>query len=556
MPQGNRATRKQRKAQATVVTIVPPNVRTAAPARIPRKSLPIFVSPSQQNTRAPAPRRTLRTAVRGADRMREVTNGTVRAAHNLLRQRAPKDPIAASMMLPHVFPPRRVASQYTSAPTAVSAPYYLEQADWTRLETTVDAERLVAPGSYFAAVSRNPLCAFIEWNSNPTFQHAVYQAQFLDPIANSMISLDNCIQMGSQNIPFQYFESVPSQPFQPHGPTLYAADADDAKVVYLDGTTAHPTIVTFTAMLGTTFKAADTITYRNWNGSAWRAVSTVTRTTTTTFVISINGSGYFGFWFGSNTPDPPANSVTISAQFDISCACMGFHPLPHFDDIAASIEGIRVNAASLMITPHPALLYEGGQCAGVQLPAGVDWQDMFTNNDPFTTISEDANAVVMPLKGGLFGFHKPTDATDFQLTTPVTVRGTEIWAYSNPVSPPGGWLVVAASVGLVDGAYPSGLCYVSACYGVEFRSLNVWFTTLPPQHTVEAFDTALRILRDVPQWHENPTHIRDIMKAIATKGRVALRLAPSILKVLAMLFPGQPAITLALKAAEHVGALL
>lgn len=499
------------------------------------------------------------------------SHGAASASASVMRNISSKLPvgnsIAASLMLPHLYPARRVASQYTSAPTAVASPFYLEQADWSL--GTLTASPPVNNGQYFMAVSRNPLCAFVRQFVNHENEAYKYDGRFFEVGQTGLSEYQEVVLSGATttNIfdihPSIFEAQTDTNPFTPHGDTYYCVDACDRKGFFLNGTGAAPTVVSVTyEPIGNHVIAEASVIMHKWSGSLWEPVQDAILTLSDgkyVGTLGVIGYGYYSLSGVVVISDHDDNlHMHISVSYTGGGFVFGFLPLPHFDDIAASVNALRVNAVSAMLTPHPAMLYVGGQCVGMQLPAGVAWYSPLIHGDPFGSLAEDSTAVTLPLKKGIFGFHKPTDPADFAMTTPVLTRDFEVIGFNNPIHPPGGWTCIVAMVNAGDSgtSWPSGSCHSTVSFGVEFRTTNVWFASLPPQHPVSAFDEALALVKDAQQWHENPLHVKDILRFLQQGAKTGLRIAPSVAKILGVLFPGMSIPATLVDAAQHIGSLL
>jgi hypothetical protein len=197
---------------------------------------------------------------------------------------------------------------------------------------------------------------------------------------------------------------------------------------------------------------------------------------------------------------------------------------------------MRILSSSVMMTPHPSLLYEGGQVSAFQLPGGVDLLDAITTQDPFGYISTQALSITLPLKKGMYGFHRPSSVGDFEFKDFIVNRGGVTTGFDAPLFF-GNWVVMAASVPLVDGAYPSGSCHVTFNFNVEFRTENTWFLQLPPGTAPEDYTNGVALLRNIPQFYENPKHLSDIIKLLRSGARKVLVNSPAILELVGALFP-------------------
>lgn len=493
-----------------------------------------------------------------------VVGASLSASGATLRNLSAKIPsggnsLAASLMLPTVFPARRLASQYTSAPSAVSSPFSVEQSDWSAVPPSLTSS-VLRQGQTVYGVCRNPLCAYFQYFPNPTAVLYTYNAMFYnqngmgtgDLTTQPVYIRDNANEVDLQPT---VFVGSGSATFFPHGDYYYPVDAAGRKGIFLSGTTAFPVNVSVYVASGALVTDPRLLVY-TWNGDGWTRLSAVAFAPggavggVATFAATT--CGYFAFSVCCS-----ANAVcTVQMIFSSNGSVIGFRPLPGIDPLLNSIEAIRVSAAALMVTPHPSTLYEGGQICGIQLPSGVDPFGALLGRDPFTEWSGSANARTMVLKKGMYAFMKPTDVRDFDLQNPARVIEEELFNVVNPMYPTGGWLVMATSVGAVSGSYPAGIAHITRCYGAEFRTTNIWFQQMGPQLTPKDWDLALEIVRVAEQFHENPLHFKDIVNFIGRAGKSALRLAPTVLKLLGPLFPQKDVVAAAALLLQHAGSLL
>lgn len=476
--------------------------------------------------------------------------------------------LAASLMLPTVFPARRLASQYTSAPTAVASPFAVEQSDWTGVPSDLNSS-VVLPGQTMYGVCRNPLCSYFQYYPNPTGQQYGYGAWFYGDQGMNQAGT------GSNNGTIVYTASateVPLNPtawyslntsqFAPHGDWYYSVDAASRKGFFLTATTEKPVTILIKVTSGELLGDPRGLLYA-WNGDLWTRIvehlfdSDPSTSSTPALQFTVTTSGYYALAVSAKPEIADYSGLAnVSIQFTSTGSVVGFQALPGIDPLLNSVENLRITAASLLVTPHTSTLYEGGQVCAVQLPAGVDPMGVLLSRDPFTDWSEDANSATMVLKKGLYGFLKPTDQRDFDLQSFTRIVEEEIYNLYNPIYPQGGWLVAATSVGLVDGTYPAGIAHITRCYGVEFRTTNVWFQQMGPQTTPQDWARALELIKNAQQFHENPLHFKDILNFISRSGKAALKLAPTVIRLLSPLFPNVEIASAAATLLQHAGSML
>lgn len=486
----------------------------------------------------------------------------VRAQTSVLK--STQNPITLGFALPHLFPTPRFSDVFTGAPTAIANPFAVVNADWTSPDGS--ANFAIPKGSYFAAVSRSPLSHSIEWKLLDATKSSIYD--FYGPTPTSATPFSNRfrIEVGGSIIG----DNSNNNPLSPHfsiarhwGDSLYnhihgykyfCVDAGELKGVWVDAdVVAGVSFFSFVVdlpcdTLGTTNRGAFVRCYV-WNGDGWNIAGDTPvfqpGTLGSSAAFQPNISGYYAFSVISNityTTANPVNHFFLTFSQTLKGSGFGFSPLPKIEEMTQNVDGIRVSGVSIMLSPHPSAFNLGGEVAGVQLPPADSWHSVVNTKDIISVVTNLQTAYTGKLKNGIYGFMKPTSTADFAMTEPFIMIDSVVSAYYNPIQPPGGWLVVVAAVGANStggsSTYPGGLAYLTLASGVEYRTTNVWLSVQPPSDDPLMFERGIAALRGVAQWHENPFHIKDIMKSVFSAGKTALRLAPSIANLVAQFVPG------------------
>jgi hypothetical protein len=446
-----------------------------------------------------------------------------------------KDKVALSIALPVAAPPVRFSSVFSSAPTAVASPFTVANADWSQPSTD---PVFIQNGQYLVGVSRDPLTAYLNYfifgSGLSSYQYSALFSSDVGLSSTTRVAL----QIARPYVdlrPQCFVDDYPGVTGRahPHGGTLYCRDFLDTKWVWLNASASRActiscTVVSGTAGVGANFlvNRLDGLTPRNINAVAISA---------TTFTTTVTTPGWHSFQIDESVSQT-MNRYNVSLLFSSSADGLGFHCLPHLDNLIEDVDRMRILSASVMMTPHPSLLYEGGQVSAFQLPGGVDLLDTITTQDPFGYISTQALSMTLPLKKGMYGFHRPSNVEDFEFRDFIVNRGGVTTGFNAPLFF-GNWVVMAASVPLVDGAYPSGSCHVTFNFNVEFRTENTWFLQMPPGTSPEEYTHGVALLRNVPQFYENPKHVSDILKFLRSGARKVLINSPAILELIGALFP-------------------
>lgn len=470
------------------------------------------------------------------------------------------------MTLPHAFPTPRLSTVYADVPTAVASPFLLESVDWTSPGATTD--RMIPKGSFFMAASRAPLQALVRHLEYPDGQESSYRFNFATPSQptpfynrfqmeinqSGVISFPYDLNL-SDTIDPQYLDDAKDGIAgfsHPHGIKYYAVDAGGRKGFWVSNANSLLRItnehyVSPSDMVGTAI-----FRLSQWDGSTWQRTGDIKRMDLSLSPGSVDDFPIPrpGYW--ALDIEAVCEAQTIAAQvleYTIELVGkgpqFGFLPIPKIGSVEASVQSIRTTAVSLMLTQRAAVLSQGGQVTGVQLPSSESWYSSLGSDDPFDTLSNYTGAVTLTLENGMYGFLKPASQPEFDFATPFQIVDEEVSSYVNPIEPHGSWIVIVANVALFTGSYAGGLCHLTASYGVEFVTDNIWFSSIPSSLPPDAFTKALVELKNTQQWHENPLHFKELIRSAMSAGKTALKLAPSIGKLVSQFMPGvNPSIAL------------
>jgi hypothetical protein len=193
-----------------------------------------------------------------------------------------------------------------------------------------------------------------------------------------------------------------------------------------------------------------------------------------------------------------------------------------------SLSGVRFNALSLMYTNKAAELYKSGLTVGVQCPQGSDWTEFIGTGEssPYSQLSSINDAVAMEARNGIYGFLKPTKPSDFDFKSWIDCRGGSVVASYEDLDEDVAFLAIANAIPADNGG-ASQAGQWTICHGIEAGSLDVWRDTQHTSLDPQICDEALNLIRDLPQFYENPLHFADLVSKVKTAVK---KYAPTILK--------------------------
>lgn len=458
--------------------------------------------------------------------------------------------VAASYCLPHELPPVRYAGTFASTPTAVCNPYYLRAQDFTQGQTS--GVPAIPNGQHFVAVFRNVLRALITHVPNTSNLTASYQAYFFDEGSWSYdCTVADTYSKATIPVDPNYLDDIysgNSGHAHPHGDTLYVGSHSGRRGIWMDANAAHNATAVFT--FGPAFNPV--IKPFILDGDDWSPLAEV-QAASATGTVTVTKSGYYAFEIIPSASINSWFSLIVNSSSDF----MGHLPVPYISRKAASVQAVRTNAVSVMLTCEASALNASGKVSGFQTPAGISWMN-YLGTDCFNNVASSQNASTRQLINGTYGFLKPSAIEDFDMETPFTISGGQVIGMDYDLIPKRDYLVVAAeTAATATNVYPGGDCYLTASWGLEFRTDDVWYVCIPPTLTTEDFNRQVAAIRYLQQWHDNPLHFSDIVNFFKSAGRKTLKYAPSLLAAISHIpSPYSKSLGIASGIAEGLGQLI
>lgn len=266
-------------------------------------------------------------------------------------------------------------------------------------------------------------------------------------------------------------------------------------------------------------------------------------------------SGYYSFTIGDINPakNPLTGqpyAVTVAVSWNTSAGvCYGHLSVPDVHNQFGSIDAVRINALSVMFTNTSAAISKTGTLCGVQFDAGTVW----TDSVEFQHFSTKRKATIMESAEGMYGFHKPTGESDFDLLREFAIASDDETAErlsmfpllsdtGFDLIPETSYLGIAYDVTRVNGAVPGGItAYWTRAFGVEYITNDQWRALSKSNLAPENLTAALHLLSETPQWHTNEFHLSDLWNTIKSFARDVVQgvidYGPTVLKGATMLAP-------------------
>lgn len=223
-------------------------------------------------------------------------------------------------------------------------------------------------------------------------------------------------------------------------------------------------------------------------------------------------------------------------------ATFGHFALPQLLNEISKIVEFRVNGASILVSNTSPIIDIQGNIAGGVVPKKKSWMKMAkwaTGDNMITPIVALPDKFVGKASKGIYGFIKPSSEESFDYKAYWTVGPTGITDSKYPIEEEEDFLIVGIVVNQAEGRS----FLVTMDTQLEFTTDSQWKETRIPNFSRNVVDAAMVALRNVPSWHENPTHFKDIANKI---GSILKTVVNGIVKY----GPG------AINVAKTVGALL
>jgi hypothetical protein len=427
--------------------------------------------------------------------------------------------VALSMVLPGAHPTVRMSDPWQAKRTAVAS---LHDQFILPVPETVSTASPVSAGGNLVGVSKDPLHAIMylhsgSVSSNYKFVESPFEADSVGfSLPGSNLRHEIPIDAGR-------FDSG----FELHGQYVYPFHVDGRQCLLINKQFSSGIVPTVTMRkLSGFYEATDVLEIVRYDGNNWTTYDLVTGSTSATLGGTFaDGCSLYAF----NVQTTMA--MTVGLEVNYAGAQYGFFPLPSLNS-GSGISSIRVAAASVMLHSFGGgFPGAGGTITGFQ----TDANDMLS--DVMTGLSTEANATSLDYKKGMYAFMKP-DQEDKNFVDIFRTHNGAVHTRSKEGFGP--WLIVSSEVPLGTPTAPFLAIrevQYSFAFGVEYEGSSQWADYRVAQTSVEQYDEAMLQVRDMPQYFENPMHVKDILRFLKNTARFTWKVAPGMLKVLRMIAP-------------------
>jgi hypothetical protein len=341
-----------------------------------------------------------------------------------------------------------------------------------------------------------------------------------------------------QVLPISYL--TPVMGWQAYGDRCPGGSVGTDRVFWLDACVDLPAVIGMTINMiasGTATLKASLMRHTSLTSKSEVGSLTIVNTVPNSF-SSVIYSGYYSIVLTSASLTVFSSSnITLTVSTN---SVYRHHMPPHVFDHGKSIDYTRILGASLLLTNTAPDWQRGGTVTGAQVNGDVMWYEYLA--DP--TLIYDVNLKLQQTndyKNGMYTYFKPT-ATEERAGGPFgllkvfehVAESTELLPNFKPfeqegfvicrISPP-------APVALANPDIASAAVFLTVTTLMEFVTTDQFFDVETPFNTPMEYFEFLRVLREAPQFFDNPFHFSDITKFIGKALGFIEKHGPSVMKI-------------------------
>jgi hypothetical protein len=391
--------------------------------------------------------------------------------------------------------------------TAISSPWAQFTATWYNGTSYSSTKQQLPANNTQAFVFRDIVRNFVVYDGNPSGLIMNYTGYF--PVSGSInwTALFSC-SFYCVNSDFCPIAFLTNAAYSPHGTYLYTGNYGNHRYVWIDkGCT-----ISYSFSGGTSTGSSDKMEVYQYDTTD-KGINTSLPITWSSGSASISftapSSAYYGFLL-----------TTLTGSFNVSCTLADPNsagngvshfchlPAPGFENNKTSIGSYRLGGSAIQYANTASVMNLEGNIYGLQAPSADSWQEYVNDT---TKVPSSEGVKRLNAEKGIYGFYMPRSKTEIGAwKDQLLSEGGQMTSVSYNLKCSDDYLVV--QVDCPDNSSKVGvwLNYLN----VEYRTTDVWRNTDVARIGPEVYETAVSSLKNVVQWHENPTHLEDIWNSI------------------------------------------
>lgn len=448
--------------------------------------------------------------------------------------------VAGMIADPMDFPPVRKGGTYNTVATAVGRPYNREDITWDPTVAIVAPATMSLPSTDFGGfIFRNPMRSAVIYKRYPASTWA-YQWIF-NPVNNEAFepvttTAQAYISTGETKELWPIWASAsPSNTYNPHGSTLYAAEDDGFRYIWIDGDAGSGAASAITINVAfstvTTSAASRKLYIYRYDSGQRRLITTADSGAigTNSIVVTLNQatglmtSGYYALSIENLEPTATLASVLTSSANTLGS--WAHYSLNQWDTFKANMQELRVLGASILYQNKASPLNKQGKVVVTQISGAVDWYTgVVTGTGMYSYLTGTPGSGNFNLEDGLYAWLKPSKESDMEYLPNMHTIGDggriEDAQYPLQGADYLGFCCSCSQLGAGDGVW-------TICHAIEYRTRSMYINTLPPTISPGEWDMGVMAAISMEQYYHNPIHWK---KIFATIGKIA-RVGAPVLKL-------------------------
>lgn len=443
--------------------------------------------------------------------------------------------IVAATCLPDKYPPVRVRDSYSTKPVAVAKATSEVKINWaTQTDGILPATDMVL------FLFRNAARHFIYYDGNPS--NLVYNyvwgtaADSATPTQFPLTHAGATSSLGVHDIDPGF--ATPTSAYAPHGPILFAGEAEGHKYMWMDGGGRYS--FTWTKSGAANDNIVSISLYQYVDGRRKLIRTDANNTPGALPANSVSsfefGPGYYNFQISHLEGSDILQSVSITSSNALYSSppppggvgqpVWCHRPVNGFLTNLNKVQSYAITASALLWRNTASYQNAQGNFGATQCGKGVGWETVAAAGGYSAIAQEYSNQWNSRFAAkGEYAFIKPEDAEDFQMNDDVEQGQTSWSTCTFPLNERSGFLVFAASVAETAGRDTT----VRLATHIQYETTDSWSDIRPPTSIRKDWEDAMSALTTMEQFYENPTHIREILASIGKYGRVAVDIASYLL---------------------------
>lgn len=440
-----------------------------------------------------------------------------------------------AIALPGMSSAPKWTSEYEDTPTATVSLKTILPVPQNTTNNTAD---FFDSANYSVAVIQRFLeCGAIIYNAqkaSTTCSYTFYGAHqvstvTLNPPSTSWVVVSADLEGGLNDLPIAPVYALPTTNYAPHGPMWFGgglvnADVSGDRFYWFDQDMKID--IGYSSTYAPANLVGLSIAMDMWTkgGVQPDVVTANSATAAGTVTLNINESGYYCLKLlldisAQSSVAFSITSMTYSSQSADVPAIFGHQAVPGYVTNFGSVNAYRVTGLALMYSNTSANISLQGSIAGYQIPLGEHWSTMIDQN-PYTALTNKGPKMKkMNASTGMYAFVKPASSEDWEYRSYTLWRNGILYDSYWPIDDKDTSKLILVS-NIVDFAGRSA--EYTLYYNIEYQTTDQWknpqFAPLDGGIAKEA----LKHIRGLPQYAENPLHIAKIWDAIKSAAKAVV----------------------------------